>query len=71
MLQFLLADYIDILMISDSELNGTLPSSQFQIYGFRIPYRLNRADREGGILLFVKKKIDNKAFIKTLFPPLY
>ena len=29
MLQFLLADYIDILMKSESKLDGTFPSSQF------------------------------------------
>ena len=34
MLQFLLANDIDILMISESKLDSTFPSSQFQIYGF-------------------------------------
>ena len=39
MLQFLLTDYIDILMIPESKLDGTFPSSSshFQIYGFRTP----------------------------------
>ena len=54
MLQFLLADYIDILMISESKLDSTFPSLQFQIYGFRTPYRLYRTDRGGEILLFVR-----------------
>ena len=67
-LQFLLADYIDILMISETKLDGIFRSSQFQIYCFRAPYRLDRNDRGGGILLFVRE-FDNKAFIKTLIPP--
>ena len=67
-LQFLLADYIDILMISERKLDGIFRSSQFQIYCFRAPYRLDRNDRGGGILLFVRE-FDNKAFIKTLIPP--
>ena len=50
MLQFLLADYTDIF-ISESKLDGTFRSSQFQIYGFRTPYRLDRNNRGGGILL--------------------
>ena len=33
MLQFLLAEYIDILVISESKLDSTFPSSLFQIYG--------------------------------------
>ena len=53
MLQFLPASNIDILMISESKLDGTFPSSQFQIYGFRTPYRLDRNHRGGGILLFL------------------
>ena len=35
MLQLLLADYIDILMICESKLDSTFPSSQFQIYSFK------------------------------------
>ena len=33
MLKFLLADYIDIFMISESKFDGTFSCSQFQIYG--------------------------------------
>ena len=57
MLQFLLADYIDIFMISQSQLDGIFPSSQFQIYGFRTPYRLDPNNRGGGMLLFVREKL--------------
>ena len=53
MLQFLPASNIDILMISESKPDGTFPSSQFQIYSFRTPYRLDRNHRGGGILLFL------------------
>ena len=52
MLQFLLGGYIDILIISESKLDGTFTSSQLQIYGFRTPYRLDRNNRGGGSLLF-------------------
>ena len=69
MLHFLRADYIDILMISESKLDGKFPSLQFQICGFRTPYRLDRTDRGGGIFVICKTKFDNKAFTKTLFPP--
>ena len=33
MLKFLLADYTDTFMISESKLDGTFSCSQFQIYG--------------------------------------
>ena len=60
MLQFLRADYSDILMISESKFDGTFPSSQFQIYSFRTPYRLDRNDTGVGILLFVRENLITK-----------
>ena len=68
MLQFLPADYIDILMISESKLDGTSLSSQFQIYGFRTPYRLDQSDREGRILLFVRENLITRLLSSTYFP---
>ena len=67
MLQFLLADSTDILMISDSKLDGTFPSSQSQIYGFRTPYRLDGNDRGGGILLFVRENLMTR-LLRHSFP---
>ena len=67
MLQFLVADYIDILMISESKLDITFPSSQFQIYGFRTPYRLDRTDRGGVILLFARENLITKLLSRQFF----
>ena len=61
MLQFLLADCIDILIITNIKLDSTFPSSQLQIHGFRTSYRLDQTDRREGILLIEinlrKKKV--------------
>ena len=66
----MLTDYIDILMTSESKLDGTFPSSQFQIYGFRTSYRLNRNDRlDRNDIIVYKRKFDNKAFYQdTPYP---
>ena len=66
-LQFLLADYIDILMMSESKLDGIFPSSQFQIC-FRASYRLDRNDRGGGILLFVRESLITRLLSRYSFP---
>ena len=68
MLQFLLADYIDVFMISESKLDGTFSSSQFQTYGFRTLYRLDRKDRWGGILLFVRENLMTRLLSRHSFP---
>ena len=66
MLQLFLTDYIDIL-ISESKLHGAFPSTQFQIYGFRTTYRLDRNDREGEILLFVRENLMTKLLSRHSF----
>ena len=64
----MLADHIDILMISESKLDSTFPSSQFQTYGFRTPYRLDRTDRGGAILLFVRENLITRLLSRHSFP---
>ena len=68
MLQFLLTDYLDTLMISESKLDGTFPYSQFQIYGFRTPYRLDGNDKGAGILLFVREDLITRLLSRHSFP---
>ena len=68
MLRFLLGDYIDILMISESKLAGTFASSQWQIYGLRIPCRLDRNNSGGGILLFVRENLITRFLLKHFSP---
>ena len=68
MLLFLLADHIDILMISESKLDCTFRSSQFQIYGFRTPYRLHRNDRGVRKLLFVRENLITRLLSTHYFP---
>ena len=33
--------YVDILMLSETKLDGTFPSTQFLINGFSVPHRLD------------------------------
>ena len=55
-------------MISESKLDSIFPSLQFQIYGFRTPYRLDRNDRGGGILLFVRESVITRLLSRHSFP---
>ena len=53
-------------MISESKLDGTFPSLQFQIYGFRTPCRLDRNVR--GILLFARENLTTTILSIHSFP---
>ena len=41
-------------MLSETKLDDTFISAQFSINGFFVPHRLDRNDKDGGILLYVK-----------------
>ena len=57
MLSVLVAQYVDILALSETKLGGTFPSIQFLINGFSVPHRLDRNSKGGGILFYVRDKI--------------
>ena len=49
MLSLSVAQYVDILMLSETKLDSTFPSTQFLINGFSIPHKPDRNSRGGGI----------------------
>ena len=49
---------IDIFLVSDTKLD-LLPSAQFKI-GFTIPYRYDRNDKGGGLLLHIREDIPSR-----------
>ena len=60
----LLADQIkgnvDVLAISERKLDYSLPSGQFKIPIYASPFRLDRSQNGGGILVFVREDIPLK-----------
>ena len=64
----LIGDNVDIILFSEIKLNDTFPGNQFLINGFHVPYRLDRTDKEGGIMLFVREHIPFRK-IYVVFSP--
>ena len=52
--------YIDILMIPETKLDESFPIGQFLIDGYSVPFRLDRNENGGGILLYVRDDIPSK-----------
>ena len=65
---FLMKGKIDILMISESKLDESFPTSQFLIDGYSSPYRLDRNKHGGGILIFIRNDIISMYLKKHKFP---
>ena len=51
---------IDIFLISETKIDNTFPTSQFKMSGFTRPYRLDRSESAGGLLLYVREDIPSK-----------
>ena len=60
MLSDIIKNNIDILMISETKLDSSFPNVQFQIHGYSEPYRLDRNENGGGILVFIRENIPTK-----------
>lgn len=69
MLQLLLAEYINILMIYESKCDGTflIRNPKFLTLD-RTPNRLDRNNRRGEILSFVRKKLITRLLLRHSFP---
>ena len=60
MLKEVVGNKIDILLISETKLDGTFPLNQFILEIFTPPYRLDRTMHGGGLMLFVREDIPSK-----------
>ena len=48
-----IVNYVDIFIAAETKINEFFPTSQFAIYGFHKPLRLDATDKSGGLLVYV------------------
>ena len=58
--RYIIGNNIDIFLISETKLNETFPEGQFLIDGYFPPYRKDRTDKGGGLLLYVRDHISSR-----------
>ena len=56
-LKFLIANYLDVLVIEETKLDPSFPTEQFLIEGYTNPYRLDRNRHGGGVIIYVGEDI--------------
>ena len=59
---------LDILIITETKLDGTFPFSQFYIDGSSKPYHLDMNRNGGGVIIYVREDITSKILTKHLLP---
>ena len=51
---------VDILMVTETKIDTSFPTSQFIVSSFTSPYRFDRTKDEGGILVYIKEDVPSK-----------
>ena len=59
--KFLISKNVDTLVISETKLDESFPTTQFQTEGFKKPFRYDRNANRGGILVFSRDKFQQIA----------
>ena len=57
----------DILIITETKLDGTYPVSPFHIDGYSMLYRLGRNRNGGGVIIYARENIPSTVLRKDLF----
>ena len=67
-LSYIIKDNVDILVVGETKLDDSFPTSQFRINGFSKPYRLDRTRNGGGVMIFVRDELPSKQLQKHALP---
>ena len=51
---------VDILVIGETKLDSSFPKTQFKISGFSKPYRIDRDEHGGGVMIYVREDIPSQ-----------
>ena len=60
LLSDIITNRVDIMLVTETHINESFPMSQLLINGFSEPLRLDRTDKGGGILLYIRNDIPTK-----------
>ena len=59
----LIQNWVDILVIAETKLDASFPTSQLEITGFKTPYRLDVSSSSGGLLVYVTDRIVSRELL--------
>ena len=64
----MISETIDILIIAETKIDNTFPTSQFVIEGFMKPFRYDRNQNGDGLLIYVRERAPIKALTQYKTP---
>ena len=67
-LKELVIKHIDVLVITETKLDDSFPTSQFLMKGFAEPFRLDRNRNGGGVMIYIRDAIPRRLLLKHVSP---
>ena len=67
-LKVVIGKNLDVLVLIETKIDSTFPTSQFEINGFSKQYKLDRNINGGGILIYIGEGIPSKLLTKHKLP---
>ena len=64
----MISESIDVLIIAETKIDNTFPTSQFVIEGYMKPFRYDRNQNGGGLLIYVRERAPIKALTQYKAP---
>ena len=61
-------NYVDILILTETKLRDSFPTSQYMVDGFSMPYRQDRNRIGDGIMIYNCDNIPSKLLTRHVFP---
>ena len=61
-------DKVDILIVTETKLSSTFPTSQFMIDGYSEQYRFDRNKNGGGVLIYIREDTPSKLLADHKLP---
>ena len=61
-------NYVDILILTETKLHDSFPTSQYMVDGFSMPYRQDRNRIGDGIMIYNCDNIPSKLLTRHVFP---
>ncbi len=63
-LRAMVLETIDILIIAETKIDNSFPTSQFTIEGFMKPFRYDQNQNVGGLLIYARERTPVKVSLK-------
>ena len=51
---------VDILIVAETKIDASFPTTQFLAEGYHKPYRLDMSEESGGILVYINSSIPSR-----------